>query len=167
MLSPAIPAAKRIDSDGDNPSDNNSCYLRYEFDLVDKNSIDFLKLRVKFDDGFVAYLNGTKIASNNDPSPLTWNSEASDQHSDSLAIEFEDFDASAFKSQLLDGAKVLAVQAMNRGSNSSDMLFSCTLLDESFGTGDGVGIPGTQPAASIINFGTIEFRVQSYLGQSG
>lgn len=161
LLSSSIPAALRIDSDGDNLNDNNSCYLRYRFNLTDRNVVEFLKLRVKYDDGFVAFLNGSQIAARNSPIPLLWNSEASGQNPDGEAVVFEDIDVMAFKSLLLDGENILAVQAMNRGSNSSDMLFSMTLIDESFGSGSGVGIPGSTPLAPPIQFGAIDFNPAS------
>lgn len=161
LLSPSIPAAQRIDADGNGINDNNSCYLRYVFNIADKSAVNFLKLRVKYDDGFVAFLNGVRVARVNDPNPLNWNAEASTQHNDSLAISFVDFDISAFKGNLLNGTNVLAVQAMNNGSTSSDMLFSCELLDEAPGGSSGVGIPPSQPLVSPLTFGAIEFNPAS------
>ena len=56
LLSPSIPASRRIDTNGDGSNDNNTCYVRYEFDVADRNAVSFLNLRVKYDDGFVAFL---------------------------------------------------------------------------------------------------------------
>ncbi|NIP93472.1 MAG: hypothetical protein GWO24_08455, partial [Akkermansiaceae bacterium] len=50
LLSPSIPAEMRIDADGDDLNDNNSCYARYEFEVEDRNTISFLNLRMKYDD---------------------------------------------------------------------------------------------------------------------
>ena len=41
---------------------------------------DRLKLRIKYDDGFVAYLNGVKVAESNAPAGPAWNSEATAAH---------------------------------------------------------------------------------------
>ncbi len=161
LLSPAIPAAMRIDVDGDNLNENNTCYVRYEFDLADRSAIGFLKLRVRYDDGFVAYLNGTRVAGRNDPATPAWNSAATAPHGDGSAVVFTDFDITSFKGDLIDGRNVLAVQAMNEGATSSDMLFSCELLDEASGGGQGAGIPPPQPAAPAIDFGAVEFNPPS------
>ncbi len=160
LLSPDIPASQRIDTDGDGLNENNSCYIRYEFDLEDRDAIEFLRLRVRYDDGFAVYLNGTQIAVRNEPSPLAWNSEASDQNTDERAVEIEEIDVTPFRSSLLNGQNVLAVHALNRGSNSSDMLFSVSLVDEG-GVASGVGIPGPQPDLPMIQFGEIDFNPAS------
>lgn len=159
LLSPSIPAALRIDANGDNINDTNSCFVRYEFNVVDKDAISFLSLRVKYDDGFVAFLNGTRVTGENDPALLTWQAEAEFQNSDPSALVFQSFDITAFKSSLLNGANVLAVHALNFGDTSSDMLFSCELVDAA-GVG-GAGIPPSQPAAPSIVFGPIEYNPTS------
>lgn len=47
---------------------NATAYLRLPFNSPDADCIDELKLRMKFDDGFVAYLNGVEVARRNAPS---------------------------------------------------------------------------------------------------
>ena len=45
-------------------SDNNqphSVYVRYSFNVTDPNDFTALTLRMKYDDGFIASLNGTRI----------------------------------------------------------------------------------------------------------
>jgi hypothetical protein len=37
---------------------NNSVYLRIEFDVADPAAFEHLELRMKYDDGFAAFLNG-------------------------------------------------------------------------------------------------------------
>ena len=46
---------------------NSSAYLRVPFTVANPADIDFLKLRMRFDDGFVAWLNGFEIARRNAP----------------------------------------------------------------------------------------------------
>ncbi len=161
LLSPSIPAALRIDVDGDGTNENNSCYVRYEFDVADLDSISFLKLRVKYDDGFVAFLNGTPVLGRNDPTPLTWNSEAETVHRDSQALVFEEFDITAFKGSLRNGPNVLAFHALNFDPTNSDMLLSCELSDIAVGGGSGAGIPPPQPIAPTTAFGAIEHNPSS------
>jgi hypothetical protein len=49
---------------------NASLWTRIEFEVEDPEYYDMLMLRVKYEDGFVAYLNGQLIAEANAPSPL-------------------------------------------------------------------------------------------------
>jgi hypothetical protein len=108
---------------------NNTCYIRVPFTvdartLADVNAVT---LKVKYDDGFVAYLNGVEVARRNFTGTPAWNSHANG------AVESggDDFDAyidlSQFIAELKPGANILAVQAMNSGSTSSDFLISVAL----------------------------------------
>ena len=99
-----------------------SLYLRYAFDLEDPAAIEQLTLRMKYDDGFVAYLNGIRVASANAPEATKWDSGALTTHDDSLAIQFESFDITSRSNELRAGKNVLAIHGLNRGLTSSDML---------------------------------------------
>src|SRR5262249_43556303 len=46
---------------------NASAYLRVLFDVPSPSALESLFLRIKYDDGFVAYLNGQLVASRNAP----------------------------------------------------------------------------------------------------
>ncbi|MEX0641990.1 MAG: lamin tail domain-containing protein, partial [Pirellulales bacterium] len=83
LLSPAIPAASRIDTNGDGVNENNSVYSRYAFNVADPNDIDSLTLNMRYDDGFVAYLNGHEVARANAPASPQFNSAATLDRGDS------------------------------------------------------------------------------------
>ncbi|TWT35405.1 CotH protein [Posidoniimonas corsicana] len=104
------------------PSGTSSLYVRVAFDLDSVAGIGQLTLRMKYDDGFVAYLNGVEIASANAPASLSYQSTATSIHDDFDAIEFVEFDVSASLSTLVDGENVLAVHALNFSAGSSDFL---------------------------------------------
>jgi hypothetical protein len=104
-----------------------SAFVRYSFVLRESADIFKALLRIKFDDGFVAWLNGTLVASNNVPLPTVWNSRASASRSDSLAQVFLDVNLDAFSYLLADGTNVLAFQALNSSSTSSDLLLMSEL----------------------------------------
>lgn len=159
--SEALPPALRIDRDGDGQNENNSCYLRYEFEVADRDALTFLNLRVKHDDGFAAFLNGAEVAARNAPSSLLWNSEATAGNRDSEAVVFENIDITAFKNALRDGPNVLAVHALNFQSSSTDMLFACELSDSAADGGTGAGIPPPQPILPVVEFGSIEHNPAS------
>ena len=109
---------------------NESVYIRVPFDVdVDPaTEMDSLVLRMKYDDGFVAYINGVRVTADNDPTPLNWDSGADGLHSDSLAVTFVDFDITQHKNVLVQGGNnVLAIHGLNAGLGSSDMLISPAL----------------------------------------
>ena len=106
-----------------------SCYLRTEFD-IDADQIehfDSMSLHMRFDDGFVAYLNGTEIARANAPDPLGWGSTATALNEDQLAVVFREFDVTASIDELLPGKNVLAIHGLNKSFTSSDFLIAAEL----------------------------------------
>ena len=108
---------------GDDLNGNNTTvYLRMPFTLADVAGISALTLRMKYDDGFAAYLNGVRVEDANAPDILSWQTEATANHSDGAATSFIDFDLSSHIGLLTAGANVLAIHGMNDSLTSSDML---------------------------------------------
>ena len=105
---------------------NATCYVRIPF-AVDAD-YGSLTLKVRYDDGFVAYLNGVEVARRNFDGTPTWDSRASSSHSDSAAAVFESIDLSNFIDNLRQGDNLLAVQGLNASTTSSDFLISVELL---------------------------------------
>jgi hypothetical protein len=103
---------------------------------VDNPSVERLVLRLKYDDGFVAYLNGAEIARANMPASVTWDTPASLAHNDNDAIVFQEFDVSQFRPLLRAGTNLLAFQVANTGIVDPDML----LLPELVGRSNQAGI---------------------------
>jgi hypothetical protein len=101
---------------------NTSVFLRTRFNVDDPAAISELFLRMKYDDGFIAYLNGQRVAEAAAPFTPSWNSDANDLHADNLAVQFEDFDVSAFRGALVTGENVLAIHGLNFGVTSTDFL---------------------------------------------
>ena len=111
-------------------NEHETCYIRIPFTIgggIDLASIVSLKLRMRYDDGFVAYINGVKIAEANAPGSPAWDSGATSNHSDSSAVNFADFSADAALGALVSGANVLAIHGLNNGQGSSDFLIQPTL----------------------------------------
>ncbi len=90
---------------------NNSAYIRVGFTLSDDEaeSISQLALRLKYDDGFAAYINGTLVASANAPDSLAYNSSAEDEHG---GTSYEDFTLLNAGEYLVSGENVLAIQGL-------------------------------------------------------
>ncbi len=97
-------------------------YSRFPFQVPTVKTYAILTLRVKYDDGFIAYLNGVEVARASAPAGAGWNTTASASHDDSQAVIFQNYDISSFLSRLRTGTNVLAVHALNQSSGSSDML---------------------------------------------
>jgi hypothetical protein len=110
------------------PGGINSVYSRINFNLTTLSGIDRLTLRMKYDDGFVAYVNGQRIAEGLAPEVSQWNSVATGLRDDSVSEQFVDFDVSAVIPHLRVGPNVLAIHGMNNVNTSSDMLFSPELV---------------------------------------
>lgn len=110
------------------PTGTTSVYTRVNFNLSTLVGIDQLTLRMRYDDGFVAYINGVRIAEGFAPEVAQWNSVATGQRDDSLSEQFFDFDVSTVIPHLVTGQNVLAIHGMNIASSSSDMLISPILV---------------------------------------
>jgi hypothetical protein len=108
---------------------NATCYIRIPFNLGadDVSGLSGLTLKARYDDGFVAYLNGVEVARRNFNGSPAWNSQGSTDNPDSAAVEFEDIDISAFLSNFKMGNNILAIQGMNGTLTSSDLLISAEL----------------------------------------
>ena len=96
-------------------------YVRRRFSIEDPASVRSLVFHVLFDDGYVAYLNGTEIARENAPGApgtrLPFDAEASSTIGPAPTRQV---DVSAFRSLLVPGENVLAVQGLNSFIDSRD-----------------------------------------------
>ena len=121
-----------------------SCYVRIPFTMTSSEltDINLLNLNMRYDDGFVAYLNGTKVAEATNPYQLTWNAAATDNHE---AETLETFDISEHINRLNTGENLLAIHGLNISITSSDFIISPELV-----------------AANISNEGTISEDAVEY-----
>ncbi|MHC4461592.1 MAG: lamin tail domain-containing protein [Planctomycetota bacterium] len=109
-----------------------TCYIRIPFtvDACDLNGFNFMMLKIRYDDGFVAYLNGdpNELARRNFTGTPAWDSAATSQHDDYEAVNFENIPVSGHISSLKQGDNILAIHGLNYGTSSSDFLISVELL---------------------------------------
>ena len=110
-----------------------SIYTRMNFNVDDPDAITGLILQMKYDDGFVAYLNGTEVMRANIKGAARFDSSAMSNHPNSHALKFEDFTLPG--AALVAGINVLAVHAVNQSANSSDMLVIPQLVNGASGGG--------------------------------
>ncbi len=86
---------------------NSSAYIRLPFSVADPAAFSSLTLRIKYDDGFVAHLNGTEVARRNAPASPTWNSTATASRANTNVLAAEDIDLTGFLGSLQAGANRL------------------------------------------------------------
>lgn len=116
---------------------NASAYVRVPFDLAAPGDFDRLLLRMKYDDGFVAYVNGHEVARRNAPSSLAWNATATANRSDEEAIEFEEINVTAALPFLVPGENVLAIHGLNFSAADGDFLISPELVAQATSVDEG------------------------------
>jgi hypothetical protein len=111
---------------------NTTAYVRIPFTVDDPTQFDQLTLRLKYGDGFVAYLNSQEVASANAPTTLAYNSAATGENPYYLATQYVDFSISQYRDLLVAGDNVLAIRLLNKGpvggANDLDCLLDPQLI---------------------------------------
>lgn len=105
---------------------NASCLFRMPFQVDDPTRFGTLTLHLRYDDGFVAYINGVPVAAAGAPAELKWDSHSTEAHEAEVA--FAQFDISAFLRELSSGENLLAIHGLNGSSTSPDFLIDAELL---------------------------------------
>jgi hypothetical protein len=116
-----------IDVGSEMINNQTSCYVRIPFSVDEArlDSFNILTLKMLYDDGFVTYLNGEKVAEFNAPTNLTWNAAATANHE---AEAWDTFDISSFVSSLMTGENLLAIHGLNVSLTSSDFIIGTELI---------------------------------------
>ena len=105
-----------------------TAYLRVPFTPPAPESTDLLRMRLSYDDGFVAHLNGVEVARRAAPASPSWDSAATTARAPGEALVSEEFDLSAFAHLLTPGTNVLAVQGLNLSAADPTFLLLPELL---------------------------------------
>jgi hypothetical protein len=108
--------------------ENQSLFVRIEFDYDGRQDFDRLALQMRYDDGFVAYLNGTEVYRSGNVYNDTPGEVSADNHE--AGSEYERFDITDFKHLLFVGTNVLAIHGINTSLTSSDMLVMPKLVGQ-------------------------------------
>lgn len=108
---------------------NTSVLLRKTFEVSSPAAIAGLTLRVRYEDGFVAFINGTEVLrANFSADPLVWNSKSNtafDKPNPPPEIELTL--AAAASEMFVAGQNVLAIQGLNASNTSSDFFLDAEL----------------------------------------
>ncbi len=115
-------AAIRTDVGDEMPGVNPSMWMRIPFDVADPAALIGMTLRMQYNDGFVAYLNGREIARRNAPDSPQWNSTATATRSVEQSLDWETFGVSRYIDELVSGTNVLAIHGLNASIDDGDFL---------------------------------------------
>ena len=107
---------------------NASVYLRVPFEVSLPVEFDSLRLRVRYDDGFIAYLNGEELVRRNVPDDARFDSAALEDRPISAVMRQENIDISDRAGLLRDGLNLLAFHGLNDDVASEDFLLQPELL---------------------------------------
>ncbi len=109
---------------------SSSVYVRIPFTPAAAD-FDALTLNVKYDDAFVAYLNGQPIAAAGGPDAgiAVWNSVADSDRDVQQALRSESFNVTGARDLLISGAQnVLMLHGLNRSVDNKDFLLQAELV---------------------------------------
>lgn len=149
---------------------NSSAYLRCEFDVTDPSSLVQLILEMKYDDGFIAYLNGVEIARQNVTGAAAWNLSADLSRPDEDVTEYQGIDVSLHLGLLVPGTNILAVHGLNVSASDDDFLTLPRLIDRGDGFLPGLvryfsqPTPGAQNGVVAADVGPIVSEVSELVG---
>jgi len=138
--------------------ENGTCYLRIPFSVnCDPNDFTTMALQMRYDDGFIAYLNGVKIAEVSAPSSPLWNSTATGGHE--ADDSFESFDVTGHISDLELGENLLAIHGLNTSTGSTDFLICTELI--AGGSSGGISASASEYTGAITmnESATVKARV--------
>ena len=115
-----------IDVDTEMNGVNQSVFVRIPFQMLasDLKGANLLMLRMKYDDGFVAYINGFEVArANINGSPPAYNATTNTDHEAQIYFGGypERFVIDNFQNILIEGTNTLSIQAHNISDTSSDL----------------------------------------------
>lgn len=106
-------------------------FARRQFYIEDPVELQSLSLTLDYDDGYIVYLNGVRVAERNAPAPATYDQPANGSHEACCGTcEVNPIDLSEFLNVLVPGINVLSIQAHNRSFDSSDFIFSPLLTGQ-------------------------------------
>jgi hypothetical protein len=129
---------------------NASAFIRVPFVIGSPTNFSLLNLKVKYDDGFIAWINGVEVNRANAPAEdLAWNSSATARHA---AANFESLMFGVPDNLLRAGTNILAIQAMNFAANDGSFLMLPELTGGGL-TANEYGLYFTQPTPGTGNLG--------------
>lgn len=143
---------------------NASLWARLDFDVEDPLDFGSLWLRMRYEDGFVAYLNGLEVARRNAPASVRWSSSsASDRPIEAVTVP-EEINLTSRLGLLAPGTNVLAIHGLNNSVSDADFLVLPELVAASKASRIqymATPTPGAFNVAGAVDFARrVEFSVE-------
>ncbi len=102
-------------------------FVRYHFNAPGAALAPPL-LRIKYDDGFAAYINGVLVADANAPVDPPWDAVALSSREGAGPLTSEELDLTTHAGLLHDGDNILAIHLLNAAPNDADLLLDVELI---------------------------------------
>lgn len=157
---------------GDDPNRKfTTYYFRTSFAVADPTVLPTMLLKIRYDDGFIAYLNGHEIARAgfSTQRDITFATFADDHVDKGQRLLFETFNLTNQRSAFIAGKNVLAIEVHQHTLDSSDVVLDVSLepatnrtapqiamgpaLGQLSGTSAHVLAAGDVPAMAIVQYG--------------
>jgi hypothetical protein len=124
-------------------------FLRKKFLVTNAAVVGGLTLHARYDDGFKVWINGVNVANVNiSTAEVPYNGTATAGSRE--AYTYDAFNLPAPQGYLVTGTNIIAIQAANASSGSSDFFFDAQLTTSAGGSGGGP-TPGALNAAFAVN----------------
>jgi hypothetical protein len=107
-----------------------SAYLRLPFTVANPGVFTTLTLRMTYNDGFIAWLNGVEVARRNAPAAAQWNSLALAPLPATNVLATGEIDLTSQLNLLQPGANVLAIHGLNEAANASRFFIRGEVLEQ-------------------------------------
>ena len=112
---------------------NASLWARGRCSVGSPGAFDSVVVRMRYEDGFSAWLNGVQLASDHSPRFPAWDSAATTNRSLGEAVLPKDFPLAGGGGALLPGANVVAVLGLNDTASDGDFLLQVELVGSLLG----------------------------------
>ncbi|MBN8247860.1 MAG: lamin tail domain-containing protein, partial [Verrucomicrobia bacterium] len=106
---------------------NASAYLRVPFVVSEAEPPERVSMVLRYDDGFIAFLNGVEVARRAAPTVPTFDSAATTARPDAEVTEPVEWEFSSRDARLRTGTNVLAIHWLNHGADDGDFLMDVDL----------------------------------------
>ena len=116
-------------------SGQRGAYFRSSFPATGPGSATALSLVTRHNDGFAAWLNGTKVASDNVPATPAWNSTANSARGNDESLRKTAFNLTSHLPLLANGSNLLAIHGMKDSAANTSFLILPELIAGSLDAG--------------------------------
>ena len=124
-------------------------YVRIPFSGTIPSTATTASLVMRYNDGFVAWLNGSSVAAANAPAQVTWNSLATTERTNSQSLSQKGFNITSGLPFLINEPNLLAIQGLNSSTTDPSFLICPEIIVGSLNTtatpvfyGGGLATPG-------------------------